>query len=702
MGISGLTKYVSERSCLYMKSFELHDCYLLVDGNNICALLYVNGTTGDSIFGGNYDEYYKIVKQFFLNFKKCNITPIVLFDGGHETKKIKTVLTRAKAKMDCLKALARKYSSTKFFPPFMRDVFIDVMEELEIVFIQCDLEADSEIATVARALNCPVLSYDSDFYIYDVLYIPFNAISIEPVTVKLPDKKLRHFIQCSIFDTKTFLSEFDGLGKSLLPILTTVLGNDYTDSSVFDSFFKNIFQRNPMKMNRQTIIHSFLSWLKHKNFDSAVKGILHHLKIDEAKKVMNAINFNLYNYNSGLVSPSVFSEIKKLVDEKKSTISLQQKKSDYNMPLPIQMLFKKGQINPFVTDLINLRSYFTSVIVEDFSQNSCHLLCLNIIKAIFAILRKYTEKNLCVFKMYRRVKSKYLPLEVNISSFDLQFNEDIYNEPSHVRFELFYNILNFNSEDVEKVSAFNSTWSLFVIAFIFWAKSLKAICTCQAHAMLLMAVANQVVQKKVGHYETCSSLKKQHKSLLEKYKNIKVVKDNNKNDFEKMLISVTKLECLMAQKALIPLRHTSSAAKNSEFFLSTIYLFNCFQSCLLHICQLNALLNLPLPHLKVHEFYSGTLLYNLYINIKKDVKCENYGMKILTNAPNVQKIYVYLYENLITNRFKGPHGSCKVVKKKKKIKKKKHHSDGSCTDGTEEDEEFIDLENPFYLLDGME
>lgn len=63
----------------------------------------------------------------------------------------------------------------------MKQTFWGAIESLGIMHVQCDFEADNEIAAIARQLKCPVLSYDSDFYIYDVLYIPFSSVKLEPV-----------------------------------------------------------------------------------------------------------------------------------------------------------------------------------------------------------------------------------------------------------------------------------------------------------------------------------------------------------------------------------------------------------------------------------------------------------------------------------------------------------------------------------------
>lgn len=53
-------------------------------------------------------------------------------------------------------------------PILVRKVFIQVLNQRGIPLVQCPAEADWEIACLARQWNCPVLTNDSDFYIFDL------------------------------------------------------------------------------------------------------------------------------------------------------------------------------------------------------------------------------------------------------------------------------------------------------------------------------------------------------------------------------------------------------------------------------------------------------------------------------------------------------------------------------------------------------
>ena len=99
MGILGLTTYISQRSDLHLQYFELHDSYLVIDGNSLASQLYMNHSKCNCCFGGDYDKYARSIEKFFDSLAKCNITPLVLIDGGIEDKKIATCRSRVRKKV---------------------------------------------------------------------------------------------------------------------------------------------------------------------------------------------------------------------------------------------------------------------------------------------------------------------------------------------------------------------------------------------------------------------------------------------------------------------------------------------------------------------------------------------------------------------------------------------------------------------------
>ena len=88
-------------------------------------------------------------------------------------------------------------------------------------------EADTEIASLASAWNCPVLSNDSDFFIFDIKagYIPLSSLNwtkADGLTAK-------------IFYREKLASHFE-ISEEFLPLFASLVGNDYVSSEVLAEF----------------------------------------------------------------------------------------------------------------------------------------------------------------------------------------------------------------------------------------------------------------------------------------------------------------------------------------------------------------------------------------------------------------------------------------------------------------------------------
>lgn len=274
MGVRGLTTFIKNNEKKYFKDYKLHSCKVLLDGNSIASNLYMWSNV-ESAFGGDYDKFAKYVKEFFKLVQKCEIRPLVIFDGGYEERKLKTVYQRMRDKFNSARNV-QPFTQSRNFPVFMRIVFREVLTELNVPFCQSDFEADDELAAVARQLNCPVISFDSDFYIYDVLYIPFPTVNLHATPFEenaVAKSSPKYYLECKVYNVDSFIQSFGGLDKSMLPILAALLGNDYIRRTVFKAFYSNLKipkgKTNPLQRRVQAVI----DWLRNETFDSAITKV---------------------------------------------------------------------------------------------------------------------------------------------------------------------------------------------------------------------------------------------------------------------------------------------------------------------------------------------------------------------------------------------------------------------------------------------
>ncbi|KAK6639998.1 hypothetical protein RUM43_008275 [Polyplax serrata] len=696
MGVRGLMTFITENSDLYMDPFELSDSYLVIDGNSLYCQLFASES--HVVYGGEYDKYCYLIRDFFLSLQRCNVTPIVVFDGGREKKKLRTIFRRASTKITIIEAINQGKAVKGVFPLFASNVFLNVIKDLNCVHIQADFEADEEIAAIAKALNCPVLSNDSDFFIYDVLLVPIWSLNSKPMVRKTSAHKNRFFIQCSMYKMSNLLRQFSGLEKSHFPIIATLMGNDYIDNNIFKNFFKHvIISKNKNLLISHRRVLGLLNWIKKESFHSAVQGILNHVKKSSRPMVSALINSNIKNYNEVSVSQQTYELLNKiLTDIKKSCYPLSKKKSEINLPLEMRRLFNEGEIHPFVMDFISLGMYFTGIQVEDLSMCSTHILSIPLIKIIKSVVHDFCAKD--ILKCYIIHKHKYQSVTVeNLTPVErIKFCEIV--KMSHdMRVKLFFDTIGFDERIVQMILLLGDAWSLYFTACLYWIKSAKdSITFNHVSALLLTAVAIQVVQKSVGYFTCINKFNKKYRDYLNTDKKpVDSLHVKEINDFGEMLKRVSQIECILVQKQLIPMRQPNSKDNNK---ISTVHLFNTFQSCLFHIIQVNVIFNYPLKKCKISDFYSGILLYNMYVQINKALSPEQFCNKLLNEAPNIKAIYLHLTETVKS------FASVAEVKKSRRRRKKKKNAAAQpkefynfCTESPD-NEVYEDYENPFYGL----
>lgn len=188
---------------------------------------------------------------------------------------------------------------------------------------------------LARKLNCPVLSYDSDFYIFDGQYIPYvtitpkvykktvtsNKFEVEIVSkkrkgqknVKRKTKKIvvqtgesnepvdevtYNYLDCCMYTIENLT---DGvLENDMLPLFAIMLGNDFISRKWFAKFFRNVSRRTIKKKKnlspQQKKIYTLLNWLQHETLRTAIKKILECVKHYQRPKLWYQIRNAMRGY----------------------------------------------------------------------------------------------------------------------------------------------------------------------------------------------------------------------------------------------------------------------------------------------------------------------------------------------------------------------------------------------------------------------
>ncbi|XP_071130267.1 single-strand DNA endonuclease ASTE1-like isoform X1 [Mytilus edulis] len=231
MGIRGLRSFIEKNGSL--QPYILKDTRVVIDGNNICHHLLYIGTCRH--YGGNYIEIRQNAQSFFQALLKCNIKPYVVFDGGYDDddKKLQNIITKCELRIKENEEKPPKHMEC--FPVLAYESFTMVLKELNIPHLTCDGEADNQIAVLARQWNCPVISCDSDMYIFDLPggFINFSDINLDQPTSG--ELNTRLYVASKFEDSI-------GLHTTLLPVAATVIGSLYADidNGIANLFFKRL------------------------------------------------------------------------------------------------------------------------------------------------------------------------------------------------------------------------------------------------------------------------------------------------------------------------------------------------------------------------------------------------------------------------------------------------------------------------------
>ena len=223
MGIPKLTRFIHDFFTGW-KEGEITG-YLVIDGCSLCYHLY----TFDWIHGGQYTEYRDRIVEYFKALRSSAIKPIVVFDGTDYTgEKSETILNRydSKIKKICNQYNNRvpepKLASTIQVLPFLAPVvFQETLSELCVECIMVDGEADKDIAQVANFYSCPVLSSDSDFYMFT---LKGGFIHVDRFKWKAQP------IRAEVYHVTAFMDQFNLAHESLRFIIPAIFGNDFLPS----------------------------------------------------------------------------------------------------------------------------------------------------------------------------------------------------------------------------------------------------------------------------------------------------------------------------------------------------------------------------------------------------------------------------------------------------------------------------------------
>ncbi|XP_054725053.1 protein asteroid homolog 1-like [Uloborus diversus] len=690
MGIKGLSTFFYQNPQL-SESYRLHDTFVVIDGNNLMHVLYFMHKI-ECIYNGEYNKYSKMIKTYLSAYLECKITPIIVFDGGYDKsdRKLKTVKQRCRDRLSLTQHIAKYGKSTgRVLPLLAQEVFREVLGEMNIAYAQCDFEADEQLCALANYYKCPIISNDSDFYIYDIQKGFILLDSVEPIVCTDENNGISYcYLDCSIYHIDNFLSHFPGIDKSVLPLFGTLIGNDYVSAGVFDAFFSNIqlpkckCTKLKVAYNQKKIV-GLLAWLKHVNLNDGIKQVLHHLKEEKRARVKSAIDHAVEGYK--MQTPNIIYAIEGRLNNAVCDMPLS---TDLKAPcgtfLSVNFAFQfhHGHFPPFFLNVINLHRAFLPSQVENVSLESSFACSRFVRQVLYGILLKHDsacESESCLrgIDEYDRRNGNLCRENVN-AVFSLRDYGRLpaLNELDQFERKKGKKIL-LETLNVQKhfISLFPAFWKLLFGSLSYWLNS----CSPKPKEEIIYAIILNVLYfslikpsyfKNVNFIEYCQNEKRRNTSNICNH-----VAKLNESDLDKVKQNLKKY----IKKPVFN--------NGNPLLINIVHNFSQLQSCILYCVYLNKLLNSPLKCPTIHMTFNGTMLYNLTKEIMIRPFPDLFVSELLGRDSVLDNLFQSLKQAIIDNvpgecLIKSDHSE--LSKKRKKMKKPEKSSCFVTEDCTEE------------------
>ena len=369
MGIPKLKSFVEE----HFKGWRRRELkgHLVIDGYNLRHHLNkVDWTKGGQLF-----EFRGKVISFYRSLIDSGIIPIVVLDGiDHMGEKRKTIIKRQKSRMNIVRnyMLDEKMKPEKqtqgIFPALGSSVYMQTLAHLGVNYIVVDGEADDSLVKIANFFNCPLLSSDSDFYIYKLSggYVTMDRLYRDNVS-----------ITADLYYFQDFCSEFGFQDDSCRLIIPALLGGDII-SAVVDfqhhlEFFVGDLEEFADGSAMRSVVNYASSFESLSNF---MEEVYHEHRSRRATKIRDNCHKSLEIYDS---------DEKRQIKDFLDTTDLRQ----FNQaPIPGWVLreYRVGHLSKFLYAVMVIGSYIFDTYIDDPNRESAVVASRPIRRIIYGIL----------------------------------------------------------------------------------------------------------------------------------------------------------------------------------------------------------------------------------------------------------------------------------------------------------------------------
>ena len=659
MGVRGLSTYLSQRRDFF-DSKELRDTEVIIDGNNLRFQLYRQCRGLNDCFGGDYDKYYKFVRQFFEKLKSCNISPVIVLDGAFEkdNRKIPTVISRinehTKRAVACNPV---NQSRNRVFPVFAQEVFIDVLRDLDIEVHQSSFEADEVIAHMAYSRSCPVVSNDSDFYIFDVDFILIDSLDCSK------NSESDNFLSCEMYNRKKMLDHYCLANKELLYLCAALIGNDYIPPAVFDKVFMNIklVNKNSEMTERHRKIKSLFKYMsKEKSVESALNKLLSFMPEKERnsvkKKVLQSVN--LYDMSA-----------QKLDDVSSDFSTINAK------PFPewLKTQYHTANIRNWILSVATSRKYFLTSLVEMKRMESVHMVSMTIHQTLCRLIMSLDDfRESASVQVYGRIKDSIGVIQVVEKDCNFIDNlDEVKKRSEHQKQKYLLEVLGCKI-DMNYIKGFPKSLVLIILVMEFWTRAVQV-----SKALIEAIIFCHFILGTVDHVVNTRNIKKLQESASEMSKDDEM--------YEHYLLASKVYKHFHLEEKM------KTSTKNFDYEI--VHKLSQFQAILWVTLGLHQLLDTGFQTPRISEVLNCTFIFNVVNSYKESLLSKE--LESLEIVKTFRKTSGHVIKHLNTV-------NSITTKLRKESRKSKHKKKEIIKDNFQEElnsnSDFCDVNNKFSCL----
>ncbi|XP_060241365.1 protein asteroid homolog 1 isoform X2 [Meriones unguiculatus] len=528
-------------------------------------------------------------------------------DGGCDIsdKKLTTLKDRAREKIQAAHSLSIG-GGGNVCPLLIREVFIQVLIRLKVQFVQSFSEADRDIMTLANHWNCPVLSSDSDFCIFDLKsgFCSLNGFQWKNLnTIKDTQD---YYIPARCFSLDAFCHYFNNMNKALLPLFAVLCGNDHINLPIMETFISKVCLPLPSKGRRCHRVLGLLNWLSH--FDGpneALDNVLKYLPKKDRKHVKDLVCSSMEEYQQSQVALQDFFRCGAYICP-----------DALNLGLPEWVLaaLARGQLAPFISDASVLRRTFLQTQVENMQRPNAHRISQPIRQVMYGLLLNAsshpedTSQNtlpsqLLAFNEVERINTN-IKISVVYAKQPLKDDSDLsklIELPLARRQMLLLEALKVTQAVLEPIPTF---LKLPIAVTCYWLQSTEAKAKLHHLQALLLGMLRAPL--------------------------LAIINSHGKEDPR---VHGAKMLYEELQQVKVPMR------PGTRLDLDTAHVFCQWQSCLQMGLYLNQLLSAPLPEPDLTQLYNGSLVHGLCQRLPASTSADS----LLSMCPEAKQLYECLF-----------------------------------------------------------